>query len=274
MTIVIQFMSYHICGEIDMQDQTPVIKTSDSFSSRSSENLVLSEADVHLWFSRLDLSSSSSRRLEAVLDADELNRAERFYSDLERERFIACRGMLRMILGRYLGVEPIALRFQYGLRGKPSLSERLGDSNIQFSLAHSGGWVIYGLTLDRNIGVDLERIAPFGELDQFVDRFYSVGEKAAVHASWGNDRYEVFFKIWTMKEAYLKACGEGLVRLKVNDVSFGQEKPRTVRLMGDGNTRENVCWSFMDLRPASDFAAAVVVEGSNCRYAYWYWPEI
>jgi len=206
--------------------------------------------------------------LEATLDADERKRAKDFCSQQARARFIACRGILRIILGRYLGIESNIFHFHYGLRGKPSLTE----SRIRFNLAHSGGWAIYGLTLDRNIGVDLERVVPFVEIEQFADRFLSDREKAAIHASSGIEQYEIFFKIWTAKEAYVKACGEGLAHT-LDKVPSNYEKPAYSSAIG-GNMCEDSRWSFEQLIPAFDLMAAIVVEGSNYRLTCWRWSEL
>lgn len=164
--------------------------------------VVLLEDEVHLWFASLDPPASSLRRLEQTLDASERSRAKRFYFERERVRFVAGRGLLRRILGYYSGIEPSELQFCYSSQGKPSLTEKCGGDRIQFNLAHSAGRAIYAVTLNREIGVDLERVAPVIGLEQVANRFFSAHERAALHALAGREEREAFFEIWTAKEAY------------------------------------------------------------------------
>jgi len=233
---------------------------------------VLLENDVHLWYSSLDLSASSYEQLEATLDRDERRRAKRFCFELERARFVSGRGLLRRILGYYSGIEPGELQFNYNSRGKPSLRDAIGGDKILFNLAHSDGNAIYAVALNREIGVDLERIVRIGELEHIAHRFFSDKEKTALHALTGNAKREAFFKIWTAKEAYLKACGKGLAHLDKIDVLLDPGRS-TCKLKIKGDIRENSRWSVKLLRPAPRFTAALVVEGSNYRLAYCQWPE-
>jgi len=250
------------------------MKASDDWWSEPPANVLLSESDVHLWFSSLDLPLPSLQQLELLLDGEERERANGFCFERERARFVVGHGLLRRILGHYLGVESSELCFDYGSRGKPSLSEGFGGGRIQFNLAHSGGYVIYAVTLDRKIGVDLERVVPVVELKQIANRFFSDREKTALHALTGNEQHEAFFKIWTAKEAYVKACGEGLAHpLNQIDAPIDSgESPCSLRVTCD--MREDSRWSLEQVRPASGFIAAVVVEGCNYHLACWRLREL
>lgn len=250
------------------------LAASDCRWSQPPANVVLLEDDVHVWYSSLDLPAPSLQRFEATLDAGERERAKRFCFERERARFVAGRGLLRSILGYYAGVEPSGLDFYYSSHGKPSLTERFGGHKIQFNLAHSSGRAIYAVALDREIGVDLERVVPIVEAGQIANRFFSDREKAALHSLAESEKGEAFFKIWTAKEAYLKACGKGLAYpLDKIDVSLEEEESRR-SLKIRARTQEDSHWSLEQLRPASGFTAAVVVEGSNYRLASWQWPEL
>ena len=242
--------------------RTPTFMKTLGFSwSRPPTNLALFEDEVHLWYSTLDLPASNLQMLEATLGLDERERAKGFCLQLERTRFVVGRGLLREILGHYSGIESNELCFKYSPRGKPSLAERFGGDRIQFSLARSNGYVIYAFTLSRRIGVDLERVVPI-ESEQIANRFFSDREKAALHALNGNEQLEEFFRIWTAKEAYLKACGEGLAR-PLNEVDFSLNPGESSCLVRIRGVREDCSlWSLWQLRPASGFTAALVLEVS------------
>jgi 4'-phosphopantetheinyl transferase len=227
--------------------------------------------DVHVWCARLDQSLSSLERLTQTLSKDERLRAERFQFEQDRKRFIIGRGLLRTILGYYLGIEPGQLHFCYGMYGKPALAEMSGTSALRFSLAHAHGLALYAVTRDREVGVDLEHIRHIAEIERIVDRYFSDREKAEYRALTADKKLAAFFTYWTYKEAYLKASGEGLTRpLNQIDVSLGPGEPARL-LSVDGDVKEASRWTFQELRPVPGFVATLVVEGQGWQLSCWNW---
>ncbi|MDE5094433.1 MAG: 4'-phosphopantetheinyl transferase, partial [Trichodesmium sp. St11_bin5] len=91
----------------------------------------LSENNVHIWSTNLKLSSDKIEELSTILSPDEKNRANKFYFEKDKNRFIIARGTLRTILSRYLNIEPKKLQFTYSDRGKPYLK----NTSILFNLS-------------------------------------------------------------------------------------------------------------------------------------------
>ncbi len=235
-------------------------------------NVNLLHHEVHVWCARLDQSISSLARLIQTLSVDERMRAERFHFEQDRQRFIVGRGLLRAILGYYLGIEPGQLHFCYGMYGKPALSETPGTSTLRFSLAHAHGLALYAVTRDRELGVDLEYIRHIADAEQIVNRYFSEREKAAFHALTADKKQEAFFIYWTCKEAFLKASGEGLTGpLNQIDVSLVPGEPARL-LCVEGDAKEASRWTLQELRPVPGFVAALVVEGQGWRLSCWNWP--
>jgi 4'-phosphopantetheinyl transferase len=150
------------------------------------------------------------RGLEQMLSHDEIARAERFHFERDRRRFVVGRGLLRAILGRYMGIESERLRFRYGEYGKPYLAEEYGGKALQFNVAHSQDMALYAIARDREVGVDIEYIRPFPNLMQIAEQFFSARENIALQAVPEHLKDEAFFTCWTRKEAYIKARGDGL----------------------------------------------------------------
>src|SRR5436305_2580468 len=95
-------------------------------------------AEVHVWRTSLRQEPEVLRALSLTLTAEELERAGRFHFRKDRESFVVARGVLRDILGRYLGVQPGRIRFSYGVYGKPALAaETCGGLPLRFNLSHS-----------------------------------------------------------------------------------------------------------------------------------------
>lgn len=233
------------------------------------DNLTLADQEVHLWLANLDACDNRLRELGQLLSADELDRADKFYFERHRRRFTIARGTLRVILARYLTTEPQQVRFEYGLRGKPSLATDLQSQGLQFNVSHSQDLALYGFTRDRRIGVDLEYLRPLPDAEQIAKRFFCAREFNAIRALPESERQIAFFRGWTAKEAYLKATGDGLGgSLDAVEVSLTPNTP--VRLLSvRGDERVGDRWRLHDLVPAPDYVATVAVEGRDWEIECW-----
>ncbi len=235
--------------------------------------LILGSDEVHVWRAVLDLKASGVQSLQQTLSEDERARAERFHFQKDRERFTVGRGMLRVILGRYLNKEPGQLRFYYGRHGKPSLARESGDDELRFNMSHSYGLALFAITQGREIGVDLEPIRTDLPHEEIAERFFTPREVAALRVLSASVQPQAFFNCWTRKEAYIKARGEGLtVRLDQFDVSLAPGEPAA--LLYNSRDLQEVCrWSLQELVPWPGYVAALAVEGAGWRLKCWQWPE-
>ena len=231
---------------------------------------VLGGDGVHVWLARLDVGKAAE--LEEMLSDDEQARAERFRCQRQKKQFIVARGLLRIILGKYLETDPGQLCFEYNMYGKPSICGVSRD-NIRFNLSHSDGLAIYVVTDGREIGVDLERIKPFLLDERTVARCLTPREITHLQTLSGNARVRFFFHCWTRKEAYLKACGEGLM-LPPNQIetSLFLEFSAVGVIKNAYETRPSRR-SFQNLPPIPEYAAALVVEGSKAQLRFWLLPD-
>ena len=236
-------------------------------------DLILAPGEVHVWRAALPVPAAARARFERSLSPDEQARASRFHFPRDQERFIATRGMLRAILGRYASVEPGELRFDYSSFGKPSLAQALGGHELRFNLSHSGGLALLGLTRARAIGIDVERFRPDLSTDKIARSFFSPREVADLLALPADARQAAFFACWTRKEAFVKARGEGLsFPLDQFDVSLAPGEPAA--LLGTrGDPLEASRWTLLELDVGSGYAAALAVEGGLWTLRCLHWPD-
>jgi len=233
--------------------------------------LLLSRKDVHIWRAVLDLPSKSVQELKGSLSFDERMKAERFSFVRDKTRFIIARGILRLILACYLGVEPGAIRFCYEKNGKPRLQNAGAKTDIQFNLSHSKGFALYVLTRGHEVGVDIEYLREISEMEQIVEQFFSARERVVFRTLPTSEKKATFFRWWTRKEAFMKAVGEGL-SYPLYRFDAVLEKGKSVESSGllEG-AHQGPKWSIWDVRPAEEFAGAVVVEGIDWDVQYWQW---
>ena len=209
--------------------------------------LWLQPGEIHLWRVLLD----DPARLEgarAVLSKEETTKAERFVFDSDRDRYIASHGALRMVLARYIAVEPAALEFRTGPNGKPTLVQIFTD--VRFNLSHSGDLALIAVARGREVGVDVERVQEDIFFEQIVEHYFEPAEAWDLRVTPPNERALRFFDLWTKKEACLKAEGTGL-----------GSRPRTER------------FGVRNLTPASGYAGAVASEGDDWQLACWDWSQ-
>jgi 4'-phosphopantetheinyl transferase len=208
----------------------------------------------HVWAASLCVSPRALSRLAAMLSPAERERAERFRFELDGRRFIAGRSLLRRILGCYLRAEPSDIEFEYGPHGKPCLAGRFAESGLLFNLAHCENLALVAVTRHSMIGVDIERVRPLPDADELASRFFSPREHARYRGIPSGKRPAAFFNIWTRKEAWLKATGEGIA------CSLDQAEPAER-------------WQLHDLTPAQGFTGALAIGPDNRPPACWCWNK-
>jgi 4'-phosphopantetheinyl transferase len=239
---------------------------------RSSPGELIHSNEVHVWRVFLDLTAVQRGSLMRNLSADEVERATRFRFERDQQRFVVARGVLRELLGRYLGEDPHQLRFEYTSYGKPSLATNAGADTLRFNLSHSDAFALYAVTRGRNIGIDIERVRNDCAVGQISRRFFSPGEISSLDMTHGDKRNEMFFQYWTRKEAFLKAIGKGIsFPLEGCDVSSisGQVLPSPITFVGDAI--ESSGWYRQDLFPGCGYVAAIAVEGADWDLSCWHY---
>ena len=220
---------------------------------------VLALGQVHVVWLRLDLAKSELGRCREILETVELERARRFLRPLHRARFVAARGQLRILLAPYLDSSPRDVRFTCGVDGKPALPTCVGRSGppIHFNLAHSEDRAIVAVSR-HVVGVDLERVTRFREIDEVPRQHFSASEQRAMQALEPGRRLEAFYAVWTRKEAFLKGVGGGLMLpLDSFDVDVDPDAPArivAVRLAGPGGV-----WALRDLAAGVGWRACLAV---------------
>jgi len=222
--------------------------------------LGLTGRTVHVWPVSIQAPDAVVEQFRAVLTPDETDRAGRFRFPHLQRAFILSRGVLRLLLGRYLNTAPGAIEFSYGSKGKPALAA--SENRLQFNASHSGDLALYAFTMDCEIGVDVEAIRPMPDIEDVARRFFCVEETAELMALPSAQREHGFFLCWTRKEAYIKATGDGLsTPLDTFCVTLHPGEPAAmIHLKRDPTAAR--AWTLHNLIPAPGYAAALAYRDS------------
>jgi phosphopantetheinyl transferase len=168
---------------------------------------------AHAWQMHLsDLRAAGvCDRWLSRLPADERARYAQFQTEAARERYLAARVLCRATLSRYTGVDPSQWRFSQGPHGKPTLAHPDVYHSLRFNLSSAGDWVICIVTRAGEVGVDVEDISRPVDASLVARHFLSRRQAARLASLPPRERNQRFFEQWVLKEAYVKATGEGLV---------------------------------------------------------------
>ena len=220
----------------------------------------LDRSRIHIWRTCLASTGSTHPSWRTILSNDEREKADRLPSRTIRSRFVSARTFLRNILAGYLRVDPASLAFFYGAFGKPFLEDA---REIEFNLSHSGDVAILAVAYRREVGIDIESISSQPDLDGIARQAFSRAECEALARMPLDQRRNAFFRIWTRKEAYIKARGVGLSyptsAFSVSDIPENEDA-----LIADDQDRvANDAWRVMDVPAPVGFAAALAASGRD-----------
>lgn len=167
---------------------------------------------AEIWRIHIPSCMDGITELYKVLSFEEKYKASLFYQEKDRHRFIIGKAILKIFLGTYLSIHPETINFTYGLYKKPVL--KLGDQiPVHFNLSHSGNYVLIAFA-DKPIGVDIEYIDTNLDINEIIKVAFSDDE--IVFMTKQTTRIELFFQLWTRKEALLKAASKGID----NDIKY------------------------------------------------------
>lgn len=214
------------------------------------------QGEVHVWRAKLDRTDDLVEQFRRTLAADEIERANRFHFERHRRDFVVGRGLLRDLIGRYVGVKPEALEFSYGTYGKPALNPSVP---LRFNMSHSGGVALFAFTEKQDVGIDVEQIRADFASEDIARRFFSAIEVECLSGLPDEEKVAAFFRCWTRKEAYIKATGKGLSQsLDGFDVTLAPQVPAELLRTSDDDVGR---WKLFDIEVGEGYAGALAVEG-------------
>jgi 4'-phosphopantetheinyl transferase len=174
----------------------------------------LGEGEIHVWNTSTEMPSNTVEKLVSFLSPEEKARADRFHFEKDQLHFKIGRGMLRCMLGKYLQAAPEKIEFAFNQQGKPMLVETSGELSprhpIHFSVSHSQGMVLWAFKASSRVGIDVEFHKARIDHLELAKRFFAHDEAELVASLPEHESRRTFFKIWTLKEAFIKAHGGGL----------------------------------------------------------------
>lgn len=247
----------------------------------------LPQGELHLWFipewaecyaneshpknsdsKNSDLSDSSLKnQFEAMLSAEERQRYQRFLFAEDRQRFLLTRAAIRILLSRYDSrQQPGDWQFGKNKHGRPELLEQPAHQldTLSFNISHSDGVIVIAFSTDGQAGVDIESIDIKRRSVDLANRYFSPLECSALMELPTDEQEERFFDLWTLKEAFVKACGTGLkIPLRWFTFLFPSPQQLAVTFEPELPDKKAKDWQFWQLQYNMRFTVALALHGSH-----------
>lgn len=213
---------------------------------------------VQVWAVNLDLPQPMLDKLFNWLSADEKSRVARLKFPLHQQRLIASRACLRYLLASFLHCLPSEVHLSYGAYGKPFV-----EAALEFNSSDTQHLTLIAFSPNLPVGIDVEYCRRQVEALTLAERFFSELEIQALKALPEQHRMLAFYHIWTRKEAFIKALGQGLsFPLADFSVSSAAEEP-AILLEVNHDPAQAHNWQLVNLTPGQDFVAALAVNSAT-----------
>lgn len=217
---------------------------------------------ISLWILQLDDAGgcADENALRSLLPSSDLERIAGYQDQRARLQFLGGRALLRHALSQTADLHPHAWSFQYGERGKPGLARPFDRTGLAFSISHSADVVVCALATGRNLGVDIEWLGRRVDECGIARRFFSTQEAEDIDSRSGSERTRRFFASWTLREAYVKARGDGLFHSLEGVVCEMEGCRGAPRLLDHGDHAGQRPWAFSLWEPIEGYCMALCQE--------------
>ena len=221
---------------------------------------------IHVWHIDLNISSDAIDASKNYLSLDELSRADTLSNTAVQRRFIARRALLRIILAKYLSKPVLEIAFSY----TPQRKLYLGNNplNLTFNLSHCEDECLVAISLGYNVGIDIERTGRIKNYLSVVSLSLSQYEQDEILNYPKHEQEAAFIRVWTRKEAYTKAIGDGLLyAFPLFSISSDAFSPQ---LIEDKNNKNNeLTWSLHNIEVMKPYCACVCVDSNEIKLTHY-----
>ena len=200
--------------------------------------------------------------LHTNLTQQEIVIANKYKFKKDRMRYTLTRFFLRKILSNFIGINPLDIIISTNRFGKPVIDHKK-YSNIKFNLSHSGEIIIYAVSLSNDVGIDIEILDSTINHLEIAKNYFSSKETLFLKNS--KNQFEIiskFFRIWTRKEALLKAVGTGLL-LDLKQIDVLQDVIKLDHFSTELLGNKNNIFSVIDLSINTNYKSAIAYSGEE-----------
>ncbi len=224
--------------------------------------------EIHVW--RAVVDDFDLPELEATADgwlsAAERARLQRYYFADHKKQLLLGRVLMRTVFSHYEALTPAQWQFCYNDYGKPLLAaqqQRQLKAPLYFNLSHSKGTLVLAVARLEELGVDIECNTRARRVEKIASRYFSQSEVSNLLALEKSCWQARFYDLWSLKEAYIKACGLGLA-IDLGHFSFAFEQDDKLSIEFSARRADDPrCWQFWQLNAIAGFNVALAAKSNT-----------
>lgn len=229
-----------------------------SLSKRQNYTL-LKENDLHIWQVSFLSNPALLELCKSVLSSEDLEKSKWLKFEKDQNKYLISQGVLRLLLADYININSSKILISRHNKGKPFAKN---DKSLFFNMSNSGNLCVYAFTRNSEVGIDIEEKRSLLDLEDLIRKNLTKNEIEYINKK-PDEKINNFFRFWTMKEAYLKAIGEGM-RLTPDKIEFSIEK-KNIRLINQHALNDNEDWLIKEFFPKTSYFGTLVYKNEQTK---------
>jgi 4'-phosphopantetheinyl transferase len=217
----------------------------------------LSNGELHIWRYEVNETDYIAELNNPLLSNIEKARYGRFLNNIDAVTYVCNHRFMRKVLSLYLNILPGNIKFEYSAYGKPYLKD-----NLFFNLSYRNKFGIMAISLDNEVGVDIEEVRAINDIKAFTSLYFSDNEKEII---FNSDKMSINKKIisfWTLKEAVIKAQAK-FVSTELCQIDLSEAND--FKLL-DYIDKDNKSFTIKSLDAPENYCAAFTYQGMLKQY--------
>lgn len=231
------------------------------------EDFICTKENINIFIVSLNKFKIFTPELYLYLSYNEQMRANKFCTNHLKNCYITSHGLLKVLLARYLSLSPFQIKYSFNDYHKPFCQN---NPSLYFNMSHCNDYVCYAFSYYHEIGIDIEHINTRISINNYLHSTITETESITFNDLLEADKYFHFYKLWTLKEAFLKALGTGLsyppLQVETAVLPKNLFKITKTSCLSDKELIEN--WSFAAIRSIPDHVGAIAVKKKDALLTY------
>lgn len=235
--------------------------------------LELESGHCHVWqinFSRTDVNYLTAYKPNLLSDQEQ-HRSKNFIFSNDKIRYQVIRSALRQLLSHYLQIAANEIKIEYNRFGKPILNRQRPLPPFYFNISHSNDLALLAFCSSSKIGVDVEYIKRHTKYRKIAQRFFSAQENSILQNVDEDKIAATFFRLWTRKEAFVKAVGTGL-GFPLNKFTIAVDRENRPILVDVDHSKYNGPCSLYDVNCPRGYMSSIACLCADIEIDLFQWP--
>ena len=235
------------------------------------KEFILNENEVHIWNYSLEPDKNLAELYFNNLSEDEKDRVKKIIIKEVKYRSILSKVITKKILSKYLDRKITQINYCYNKFGKPKLSSEINHLDLNFNISHSGNLGVIAISKNKQIGIDIEQIVELNDLNDLIDLIFTENEIRQIGLLDQIDKTKMFYKIWTAKEAFVKAIGYGL-SFPVKNIEFEINRIRGISIKFVKEFPDSLNdWQIYNFSPEESYTSTIAVKMNPIKTKNFIW---